>query len=624
VIGRRIGGRYEVLRLIAEGGMGAVYEAQHILSKKTVALKVLFPHLARDEASRQRFLREVSAPAQIGHEGIVEVYDAGIDDQDGSLFVAMELLRGETLRDRLVRGGMPREEILDLFEQLLEPLGAAHTKGFVHRDLKPENVFLHRRRDGREVVKLLDFGIARHLESGSTAVTHAGVAMGTPHYMAPEQALSARDVSFPADVWAVGAMLYEALAGRPPFEGETASVVLVQVCTRPHEPLRHVAPDTPAPLAALVDRCLEKEPSRRPPDARALLGELRAARGKSPAVVTHGVESNPMAPWAPRLASPPPTAHAAHAAGAMPGSPPAGSSREPAIWDASAERLTTSAPPPYTRPPARAEPVVQARPPLEAWPTPAAKPPVADRTPPGAVFPAPTPNGPSAPSQRARGTLGRAFLLVGALLAGLALVIGAAAIGLLIAATELPSGDRGTLRVVATVPGQLWIDGKLHGAVGIGSLDVSLSAGNHQVELRDESGIVESHAVTIVAGEITEVPLVRGVFAGAAAASPGTSLAPEVRSGTLAPGDRTLGSGEYMDIYEFSFRAGQRIHIEAVSTAFDAYLILRWPSGRQVDNDDTRGTDAIIEETLDETGVYRVIVTSFRPGETGPYTLTVR
>ena len=135
---RLIGGRYRVISKIAEGGMGAVYVAEHHLSKKGVALKILFEHIGRDEAARSRFLREVSAPAQIGHDGIVEVYDAGFDTEDGSLFVAMELLKGEPLRDRLLKGGHSLEQILDWFEEILDPLAAAHEAGIVHRDLKPE------------------------------------------------------------------------------------------------------------------------------------------------------------------------------------------------------------------------------------------------------------------------------------------------------------------------------------------------------------------------------------------------------------------------------------------------------------------------------------------------------
>lgn len=260
--------------------MGSVHEASHLLSKKTVALKILSPQVGRDEATRGRFLREVAAPAQIGHDGIVEIYDAGFDNTEGVLFVAMELLSGVTLRDRLARGGLTQRAVLDIFEEMLAALAAAHRAGIVHRDLKPENVFLQQRRDAREVVKILDFGIARDL-GGSDTVTQTGIAMGTPHYMSPEQAMSARDVGFTADVWAVGVMLYEALTGAPPFVGDTIATLVVEVCTKPHRPLAQVAPSAPPPIAALVDRCLDKDPLRRPKDGAELATLLRSARGAS-------------------------------------------------------------------------------------------------------------------------------------------------------------------------------------------------------------------------------------------------------------------------------------------------------------------------------------------------------
>ncbi|MCC6875326.1 MAG: serine/threonine protein kinase, partial [Sandaracinaceae bacterium] len=277
--GKLVGGRYRIVRKIAEGGMGAVFEAQHNLSKKTVALKILFPHIGKDEGSRQRFLREVSAPAQIGHEGIVEVYDAGFDTEDGSLFVAMELLEGEPLRDRLIKGGISLDRMLDIFEETLDPLAAAHASHFVHRDLKPENVFVQVKK-GKEIIKILDFGIARELDPANTNVTHTGIAMGTPHYMAPEQAMSAKGVTASADVWALGVMLYEALAGRTPFDGETASAIVVAACTQQHPPLLQVAPHVPPPLAQFVDRCLSKDPKFRPQDAGQMLQELRQVRAQ--------------------------------------------------------------------------------------------------------------------------------------------------------------------------------------------------------------------------------------------------------------------------------------------------------------------------------------------------------
>ena len=265
--------------------MGAVFEATHMLSKKTVALKLLLPNVGRDETTRQRFLREVAAPAQIGHDGIVEIYDAGFDPIEGILFVAMELLTGSTLRDRLLQGSLPQGQVLELFDQMLQPLAAAHRAGIVHRDLKPENVYLARKRDGSEVVKILDFGIARDL-AGQDTVTQAGTAMGTPHYMSPEQAMSARDVTFSTDVWALGVMLYETLSGAPPFSGDTIATIVVEICTKPHRPLAEAAPSVPPAIAALVDRCLDKDAKQRPANAGELLTALRQSRGSQPPAQT--------------------------------------------------------------------------------------------------------------------------------------------------------------------------------------------------------------------------------------------------------------------------------------------------------------------------------------------------
>jgi len=272
-----VAGRYEVTRELARGGMAIVYEALHVVSRRRVALKVLFTDSFADDMSRARFLREVSAPARIGHEGIVEVFDAGFNDDDGAPFVAMELLEGHTFREEFARFPLPLARTLWLFEGLLAPVAAAHMAGIVHRDIKPENVFVTQRA-GREQVKILDFGLARTVDEQAEHQTRTGVAMGTPHYMAPEQAVSARDVTPAADVWALGVMLYEALGGRTPFTGPTPSAVVVEAVTQPHLALTHLSPSLHPALSGLVDRCLAKEPTLRPADAGALFRELEGLR----------------------------------------------------------------------------------------------------------------------------------------------------------------------------------------------------------------------------------------------------------------------------------------------------------------------------------------------------------
>jgi serine/threonine-protein kinase len=267
--------RYVIEQRLAVGGMGAVYAARHLLSHKRVALKLLHAHLGIDAIATERFRREARASADIGHPGIVEVLDAG-RDVDGTLFLAMELLEGESLRARLEREGTTRGEALALIDAMLDPLAAAHVRGFVHRDLKPENVFVEA--NGR--VKLLDLGIAKEL--GDEGATLTGTALGTPHYMPPEQIMSSKGATPASDVWAAGAMIYEVIAGAPPFTGPTPHAVVVRACSLPHAPLADVAADVGPALAALVDRALDKDPRRRFVDASALRAALREALAQDP------------------------------------------------------------------------------------------------------------------------------------------------------------------------------------------------------------------------------------------------------------------------------------------------------------------------------------------------------
>lgn len=269
--GTVVAGRYRVEAHLASGGMGAVYRARHTLADRVVALKILRPtSMGLDVADVRRFRREATAAAHIGHPGIVEVLDAGVEE--GFLFLVMELLEGESLRAR--RRHATRAELLGWIRVLLDPLAAAHEKGFVHRDLKPENVFLARTPEG-ERLKLLDFGIARSI--GGPSDTRTGTGLGTPGYMAPEQALEARGASPAADVWSVGVMLYETITGRRPFEGETPHATILRAVSEPHAPLADVAPE----LAALVDACLAKRPVDRPRDASDLRARLDALAPES-------------------------------------------------------------------------------------------------------------------------------------------------------------------------------------------------------------------------------------------------------------------------------------------------------------------------------------------------------
>ncbi len=271
---------YELLERLGRGGMGEVWLARHAARGDRVAIKVLFPRPDRREEASARFEREARAAARIGHPAIVRVLEHGADAETGALYIVMEHLEGESLRAWMARPGASALEGLSLLRELLEPLAAAHAlcadgrpAPVVHRDLKPENVFVLAR-EGEGRVKLLDFGIAR--EAGSREVTDTGVGMGTAAYMSPEQATDARDVDPSADVWSVGVMLYELLAGRPPFEAPSRNEIISKILTRDPAPLASVAPHVPKRLARLVAACLEKEPSRRPPDARALADELDA------------------------------------------------------------------------------------------------------------------------------------------------------------------------------------------------------------------------------------------------------------------------------------------------------------------------------------------------------------
>ncbi|MFK7991748.1 MAG: protein kinase [Sandaracinaceae bacterium] len=265
--------KYEVVCPLGAGAMANVYEATHRLTGREVALKVMNAQYLRSPDAARRFLREVRLATELRHPNVVEVIDAGQDPESELLYIAMERLRGEDLADRLVFKP-PLKEALGWLLEMLPVLAMAHERGVVHRDLKPENTYLSRNEDGSETVKLLDFGIARSL--GGTNLTQTGMTLGTPIYMSPEQALRPQEVDHRADLWAFGIMLYEVVAGRPPFDDESPHALVLRAAAEPHLPLHEAAPGIPMRLSKLVDRCLEKTPEARVASATEIETELAA------------------------------------------------------------------------------------------------------------------------------------------------------------------------------------------------------------------------------------------------------------------------------------------------------------------------------------------------------------
>ncbi len=270
--------RYRLERQLGAGGMGAVWAATHVVTHKVVALKFL--HKKHDDPdARRRVLREARAACAVQHPNVVAVHDV-IEDEEGTPILVMDLLRGESLAQKLTREGtLAPGEAVAILTPVLSALSAAHAVGIVHRDLKPDNVFLV---DGiSSNVRILDFGVAKL--SGKDAatketnrLTETGAMIGTPHYMAPEQAFGESDVDARADLWAVGAVFYECLAGVPPTEGQNLGQILKVLASGSIKPLSTRAPSAPPALAAIVDRLLAIEKADRPESAVVVLEQLTA------------------------------------------------------------------------------------------------------------------------------------------------------------------------------------------------------------------------------------------------------------------------------------------------------------------------------------------------------------
>ncbi|WP_306817898.1 serine/threonine-protein kinase [Archangium lipolyticum] len=279
-IGTVLRDTYELVSELGRGGMGTVFLAQHLrLPGKQVAVKVLH---AQEETSPEvfaRFRREAEITSRLGHPNIVAVLDFH-SLEDGTPYLVMEHLRGESLSKRLRQGAIPLQETLLIARQIGSALHTAHQAGVVHRDLKPGNVYLVPTESGGVVgqqVKLLDFGISK-LVSAQTVHTQEDVLLGTPRYMSPEQAMGKnREVDARSDLFALGCIVYEMLAGRPPFNGDSVAGLIYNIVYEPPDALGHLCPDAPPSVLAAVERALAKDPKDRFPDVASFIAELTGA-----------------------------------------------------------------------------------------------------------------------------------------------------------------------------------------------------------------------------------------------------------------------------------------------------------------------------------------------------------
>ncbi|MGH7513888.1 MAG: serine/threonine-protein kinase, partial [Gemmatimonadales bacterium] len=261
--------RYRVERELGQGGMATVYLAEDLKHRRKVALKVLRPELAAT-LGPDRFFREIEVAAGLQHPHILPLHDSG--EAAGFLYYVMPFVDGENLRGRLTRHGeLPIHEAVRLLAEVADALAYAHGQGVVHRDIKPDNVLL----SGRHAL-VTDFGVAKAVSeaTGRQQLTTAGVALGTPAYMAPEQAAADPHLDHRVDIYAVGVMAYELLAGRPPFTGRSSQEVLAAHLTQPPEPVSALRPAVPEALAAIVMKCLAKRPADRWQSAEELASQL--------------------------------------------------------------------------------------------------------------------------------------------------------------------------------------------------------------------------------------------------------------------------------------------------------------------------------------------------------------
>jgi eukaryotic-like serine/threonine-protein kinase len=262
--GEVLAGKYRVDRILGVGGMGVVVAATHLQLHQQVALKFMLPEALRIPSFVERFAREARAAARLKSDHVARVLDVGTLES-GSPYMVMEYLEGSDLGTVIeTRGALPIEAAVDCVLQACDAVAEAHSIGIVHRDLKPRNLFLTQRNDGRALVKVLDFGIAKHkAQGGDLSLTKTTDVMGSPNYMSPEQLRASRAVDDRSDIWALGVILYELLTGLLPFAAESVTQLIAMVLTDHPRPIRGVRFDVPEELARIIERCLEKDPAAR-------------------------------------------------------------------------------------------------------------------------------------------------------------------------------------------------------------------------------------------------------------------------------------------------------------------------------------------------------------------------
>ena len=280
LIGRVFDGKYRLDERLGGGGMGTVYRATHMLIERTVAVKVLSQRFVGDETAQQRFRREARASGRVQHPNAVTVNDFGATD-DGWLYIVMELLEGQTLRDLLAREApLDPARAVSFMLQACGAVSAAHEAGLIHRDLKPANIFIEQRPNLAAVVKVLDFGVAKFAieehDDDYNTLTQVGAIIGTPRYMSPEQCTGAAPLTPASDVYSLGILLYEMLTGAVPFTADTPLAVALKQVSEPPRPPSEVVSSIPAELERVVLHALAKDPRARPASADEFRRELHA------------------------------------------------------------------------------------------------------------------------------------------------------------------------------------------------------------------------------------------------------------------------------------------------------------------------------------------------------------